>query len=96
MFNLFQPRTDIHLKRVAQLLREANMARIEHQAAAEHHSALARMYSERAARLEAELREAFPNLMRAPASNPADQEQRLVETDGPISTLGARPRLSSL
>jgi hypothetical protein len=31
------------------------MARIEHQAAAEHHSALARMYAERVRRLENEL-----------------------------------------
>ncbi len=94
MFNLFQPRTDIHLKRVAQLLREANMARIEHQAAAEHHSALARMYAERGARLEAELREAFPNLIRPAA--PQTESGTLVEADAPISTLGGRPRLSSL
>lgn len=93
MFNLFQPRPEVHLKRVAQLLREANLARIEHQAAAEHHGALARMYLERVARLEAELRDAFPNLLRTPA--PADQD-RLVEAEVSINAIGARPRLSSL
>ncbi len=93
MFNLFQPRPDVHLKRVAELLREANMARIEHQAAAEHHSALARMYAERAARLEAELRDSFPSLLRTPAQT--DQE-RLIEADASINTVSARPRLSSL
>ena len=93
MFNLFQPRPDVHLKRVTELLREANIARVEHQAAAEHHDALARMYAERVARLEAELREAFPSLLRN--SNPADQE-RLLEADTAFNTVSSRPRLSSL
>lgn len=55
MFNLFQPPADSHLKRAAAMLREANMARIEHQAAADHHGALARMYADRASWLEKEL-----------------------------------------
>lgn len=92
MFNLFRPRPDIHFKRAAELLSEANMARIEHQAAAEHHDALARMYAERAARLETELREAYPNLARTPA--PVDQEN-LLEADTSIDALKARPRLTS-
>lgn len=93
MFNLFQPRADVHLKRVAELLREANLARIEHQAAAEHHSALARMYEDRVVRLEAELRDAFPSLMRSPAQG--DQE-RIVEAEAQINAVASRPRLSSL
>lgn len=56
MFNFFQPSADSHLKRAAVMLREAHMARIEHQAAADHHGALARMYADRAAWLEKELR----------------------------------------
>lgn len=52
---LFRPTHTAYLKRASALLEEAQMARIEHQAAAEHHSALARMYAERARRLENEL-----------------------------------------
>ena len=52
---LFRPTHTAYLRRAAALLEEAQMARIEHQAAAEHHSALARMYAERVRRLESEL-----------------------------------------
>jgi len=55
MFNIFQPSRNGHLRRIMTLLEEANLARIEHQAAAEHHGALARMYAERAKRLEREV-----------------------------------------
>jgi hypothetical protein len=55
MFSFFQPNRNSHLRRVMTLLEEANLARIEHQAAAEHHGALARMYAERAKRLEREV-----------------------------------------
>ena len=60
MFNFFQSTPNSHLRRAMELLREANLARIEHQAAAEHHGALAKMYAERAARLEREVYEAMP------------------------------------
>jgi hypothetical protein len=77
MFKLFKSRADVHLDRVSQLLREAQLARAEHQAAAEHHGALARMYSERIARLQAELGEALPA-----ANGDADSpdEQASIET----------------
>jgi hypothetical protein len=55
MFSFFQPNRNGHLRRVMTLLEEAHLARIEHQAAAEHHGALGRMYAERAKRLEREL-----------------------------------------
>lgn len=55
MFNFFLPNRNGHLRRVMTLLEEAHLARIEHQAAAEHHGALARMYAERAKRLEREV-----------------------------------------
>ncbi|HYP86030.1 hypothetical protein [Variovorax sp.] len=53
MFNLFTRNS--HLRRAMALLEEAQMARLEHQAAAEHHAALARMYTDRAKRLEREI-----------------------------------------
>jgi hypothetical protein len=37
-------------------LEEANLAWVEHQAAAEHHTALARMYAERIIRIEEEIK----------------------------------------
>ncbi|MBO9513949.1 MAG: hypothetical protein J7549_07505 [Variovorax sp.] len=55
MFSIFQPNRNGHLRRIMTLLEEANLARIEHQAAAEHHGALARMYAERVKRLEREV-----------------------------------------
>ena len=60
MLSLFRSNPDEHLKRAQVLLREANMARIEHQAAAEHHGALAEMYAQRVARLEREIDAANP------------------------------------
>ena len=55
MFGLFQFNRNSHLRRAMALLEEAHMARLEHQAAAEHHAALARMYGDRAKRLEREI-----------------------------------------
>lgn len=46
-----------HVRRAVTLLDEANMARLEHKAAAEHHAALAKMYTERARRLEREIQQ---------------------------------------
>lgn len=54
-FNLFSISPTLHLKRAAQMLGDARMAQLEHQAAAEHHGALAHMYRERVQRLEAEI-----------------------------------------
>ncbi len=52
---MFKPNPNAYLKRAETMLHEANMARVEHQAAAEHHGALAQMYAERVARLEREI-----------------------------------------
>lgn len=57
---IFKPNSNEYLKRAAVMLREANLARVEHQAAAEHHGALAQMYAERASRLERELYDSKP------------------------------------
>jgi len=58
-FHLFESRLDAHIRRSREFLNEANLARVEHQAAAEHHTALARMYAERIARLEVEINTAL-------------------------------------
>ena len=57
-FHLFEPRPEAHIRKSLEYLEEANLAWVEHQAAAEHHGALAKMYSERITRIEAELRNA--------------------------------------
>lgn len=55
MFDIFQTRADAHLRKAREYLQQANVARIEHQVAAEHHAALASMYAQRVAWLEQEL-----------------------------------------
>ena len=54
-FDFFNKRADAHLRTVQDYLYEANRSRIEHQVAAEHHAALANMYTQRVAWLEQEL-----------------------------------------
>ena len=56
-FHLFEPRPEAHIRKSLEYLAEANLAWVEHQAAAEHHAALARMYAERIARIELEMKE---------------------------------------
>jgi hypothetical protein len=58
-FYLFERPADAHIRKSREYLEEANVGRVEHQAAAEHHNALARMYAERIARIEAEISDAF-------------------------------------
>lgn len=55
-FRLFRPRAEAHIRRSLEYLEEANLAWVEHQAAAEHHAALAAMYAERIARIEEEIK----------------------------------------
>ncbi|GAA4346409.1 hypothetical protein GCM10023165_31010 [Variovorax defluvii] len=77
MFSFFQPNRNGHLRRVMTLLEEAQLARIEHQAAAEHHGALARMYGERAKRLERELY----GSSQLPLADPKDEKAVLYALD---------------
>lgn len=92
MFNPFQINPNLHLRRVSQLLREANMGRVEHAAAAEHHGALARMYAERADRLE---RESYDGI--AESQSPARRvEPPVLVENNPVVLVGQKPRLSSL
>ncbi len=59
-FYLFERQADAHIRKSREFLEEASVRRVEHQAAAEHHSALTRMYAERIARIEAEMNDSFP------------------------------------
>ncbi|MCX7257471.1 MAG: hypothetical protein NTZ64_12230 [Polaromonas sp.] len=54
-FHLFEKHSEIYLRKSREYLEEANLARVEHQAAAEHHAALAKMYTERIVRIEGEI-----------------------------------------
>ena len=58
-FHLFEKNSDAYLRKSREYLEEANLARVEHQAAAEHHAALAKMYTDRIARIEAEIQHAL-------------------------------------
>ena len=58
-FYLFERQADAHIRKSREFLEEANVRRVEHQAAAEHHNALTKMYAERITRIEAEISEAF-------------------------------------
>lgn len=55
MFDLFNAPSKAHTRRAQTMLHEARLAQLEHEAAAEHHGALARMYAERVMRLESTL-----------------------------------------
>ena len=79
--HLFEHRPDAHMRKAQEYLEEAYLARIEHQVAAEHHGALAKMYAERITRIEAEIH----NIQRtqtlvaplAPPAELADAGERL-------------------
>lgn len=77
MFSFFQFNRNSHLRRAMALLDEAHMARLEHQAAAEHHAALARMYADRAKRLEREIYgSAHHSLLESAAATPKVQHDK--------------------
>ena len=58
MFDFFNLGSRAFERRAETMLREARFAQLEHEAAAEHHGALARMYAERVLRLQGACREA--------------------------------------
>jgi hypothetical protein len=58
-FYLFERQADAHLRKSREFLEEAHVQRVEHQAAAEHHAALTKMYAERIVRIEAEINEIY-------------------------------------
>lgn len=59
MFDFFTLGSRAYERRAEAMLREARFAQLEHEAAAEHHNALARMYAERVLRLEGASRAAL-------------------------------------
>ena len=62
MFDFFNQSSRAYAKRAQALLQEARFAQLEHEAAAEHHRALAQMYAERVRRLEAPLLQSVPQV----------------------------------
>ncbi len=82
-FDLFSTRADAHVRKAEEYLQAANVARIEHHVAAEHHSALASMYAMRVAWLEQELADSvarFSSPMRSNAQASADAPKRGPES----------------
>lgn len=78
-FRLFEQHTAAHVRKSMEYLEEANLAWVEHQAAAEHHAALAKMYAERIARIEAEIKSAqlpISMLTRQPMEEIRDEGER--------------------
>lgn len=55
MFDFFTLSSRAYARRMDTMLREARFAQLDHEAAAEHHHALACMYAERVLRLESAL-----------------------------------------
>ena len=89
MFSFFQFNRNSHLRRAMALLDEAHMARLEHQAAAEHHAALARMYGERAKRLEREIYgTAHQSLLQSAAATPKMPPEKPATEKPAIYALG--------
>jgi hypothetical protein len=79
-FHLFEPRPEAHIRKSLEYLEEANLAWVEHQAAAEHHAALAKMYAERIARIEMEIKNAHQSrsmLTRQTVEDTRDDNERL-------------------
>lgn len=77
-FHLFEKHSEVYLRKSREYLEEANLARVEHQAAAEHHAALAKMYTERISRIEGEIDHVLrPRSLaiREPAREPAAAEE---------------------
>ena len=82
-FDLFHTRVDAHVRKAQEYLQAANVARLEHHVAAEHHSALASMYAQRVAWLEQELSESvirFDMPLRGVASTSSEGAKRNAES----------------
>jgi hypothetical protein len=85
-FYLFERQADAHIRKSREFLEEAHLRRVEHQAAAEHHSALAKMYAQRIARIEAEISDAFQvRPSSAPPGEEAGNENVRLKSDSMVS-----------
>lgn len=78
MFKRFFDPATIYMRRAQRSMDEARMAALEHESAAEHHAALARMYRERVARLQLEI---SPE-QRLPQAAPIPQETSMGPESG--------------
>jgi hypothetical protein len=91
-FSLFEPSLDRHLRKSREYLEDAKIKRVEHQAAAEHHSALTQLYAQRISRIESEISEALQaNSNTYPLPLAADSQSDLPTSD---SVLVYSPRAS--
>ncbi len=95
MFKRFLDPATIYARRAQRCMDEARMAALEHESAAEHHAALARMYRERVARLQIELapqpQEARPVLEPAtqvPRITPLKKREEIAMPKGPLVAQG--------
>ena len=82
-FDLFHTRVDAHVRKAQEYLQAANVARLEHHVAAEHHSELASMYAQRVIWLEQELSESvirFDVPLRGVSSTSTDSSKRGTES----------------
>lgn len=70
---------DAHIRKSLEFLDEANLAWVQHKAAAEHHAALAKMYGERIARIEAEIHNAQQSPQTLLAHGPANEARDTYE-----------------
>lgn len=75
-FHLFEKNSEAYLRKSREYLEEANLARVEHQAAAEHHAALTKMYIERIARIEAEISHALQPHSSVGREPPSEESER--------------------
>ena len=94
-FHLFEKNSDAYLRKSREYLEEANLARVEHQAAAEHHAALAKMYTDRIARIEAEIQYALrpsSQMDRQPAVEDANASSRSLSWFTPRGPRGLEPK----
>ncbi len=93
MFDFFNLGSRAYARRAETMLREARFAQLEHEAAAEHHGALARMYAERVLRLEGgrkdSLRSSATNA--APETAPAATEKLQHSGRAPLRVLSPAP-----
>ena len=95
MFEFFTLGTKAYTRRAETMLREARFAQLEHEAAAEHHHALACMYAERVARLQSRCSEAAQRDPMPLPPTPVVESQRnerppfRVLTQTPTGTQGA-------
>jgi hypothetical protein len=76
MFDFFTLSSRAYARRTETMLREARFAQLEHEAAAEHHHALANMYADRVLRLEAAQRAARAPEVSLPGEAPLAELQR--------------------